>query len=226
MAGRLGRRGREAVDSRWTAERAPRGCRQPVNERWEAVDSRWSAERVSKGCRQPVGGAVGGAVGGCAVTTVRRMTGDPRVAIERLLYDYCFGIDSGDFASTAELFGDGGLYGLVGSDQAARGSSQVLGMLRASVRTYDGVPRTRHLVTNVSIDLADDERSATVRSSVQVVHQPGPGEPIRPIVVGTYLDRVVLTDDTAGLAAWRFAERRMHLEFTGDLSTHLQAGFL
>lgn len=142
-----------------------------------------------------------------------------RHAIERLLYDYCYGIDSGDFAFTAALFGDDGLYGLVGG-AAASGSAQVLGTMQASVRTYDGVPRTRHVVTNVCIDVDDDGEHGSVRSYVQVVHQP-PGGAVGPIVVGTYLDRVHLVD-----GCWLFAERRMHLELVGDLRTHLNDGFL
>lgn len=143
-----------------------------------------------------------------------------RDAIERLLYEYCHGIDTGDFAATAALFGVDGLYGLLGSSSAARGSAQVLAMMRASVRTYEGVPRTRHVVTNVCIDIDPDGTSASARSYVQVIHQP-PGGAIGPIVVGTYLDRLQVVD-----GAWQFRERRMQLELTGDLSTHLQPGFL
>ena len=146
-----------------------------------------------------------------------------RRAIERLLYDYCFGIDTGDFAFTAGLFGEDGQYGLVGGPSAC-GSAQVLGMLQASVRTYDGVPRTRHIVTNVCIDMEDeldtDGGPATVRSYIQVVHQP-PDVPVRSIVVGTYFDRVHRVGDR-----WFFAERRMQLELVGDLRTHLNEGFL
>ena len=146
-----------------------------------------------------------------------------RRAIERLLYDYCFGIDTGDFAFTAGLFGEDGQYGLVGGP-SARGSAQVLGMLQASVRRYDGVPRTRHIVTNVCIDMEDkpdtDDGLATVRSYIQVVHQPPDGA-VRSIVVGTYFDRVHRVDDR-----WLFAERRMQLELVGDLRTHLNEGFL
>lgn len=132
---------------------------------------------------------------------------------------YCWGIDTGDFESTAALFGDDGQYGLVGAG-AARGSAQVLGMFQASVRTYDGVPRTRHVITNIVIEVGDGATTGSVRCYVQVIHQP-PGEEIRPIVVGTYLDRVHLVGDQ-----WQFAERRMHLELVGDLTSHLQPGFL
>jgi len=145
--------------------------------------------------------------------------------IERLLFDYCWGIDHGDFAFTASLFGEAGLYGLVGAG-AARGAVQVLGMFEASTRKHDGVPRTRHVVTNVVIEVDDEGQSATARSYVQVLHQPPsasgePRHPIGPIVVGTYLDTVHLVD-----GSWQFAERRMHLEMVGDLSTHLNPGFL
>ena len=142
-----------------------------------------------------------------------------RRAIERVLFDYCDGIDRGDFEQTAALFGDDGLYGLVGAG-AARGAAQVLAQMNASVRTYDGVPRTRHVVTNVCIDVDEDQQSGTARSYVQVIHQP-PGGAIRPIVVGTYLDRLHVVD-----GVWQFAERRMHLELIGDLSTHLNPGIM
>ena len=144
---------------------------------------------------------------------------DAREGIERLLMAYCWGIDTGDFESTAALFGDDGQYGLVGAG-AARGSAQVLGMFQASVRTYDGVPRTRHVITNIVIDVDDGATTGSARCYVQVLHQP-PDEEIRPIVVGTYLDRVHLVGDQ-----WQFAERRMHLELVGNLTSHLQPGYL
>lgn len=144
---------------------------------------------------------------------------DAREGIERLLTAYCWGIDTGNFESTAALFGEDGLYGLVDAG-AARGADQVLGMFRASVRTYDGVPRTRHVITNLVIDVDHGGTTGSARCYVQVIHQP-PGEEIRPIVVGTYLDRVHLVGDE-----WQFAERRMHLELVGNLTSHLQPGFL
>ena len=146
---------------------------------------------------------------------------EPREAMERVLFEYCDGIDRGDFARTAALFGTDGIYGLVDARSVARGSEQVLAQFLGSVRTYDGVPRTRHVVTNVVIDVADDQVSGTARSYVQVLHQPPGGGPIGPIVVGSYYDRLHIVDD-----AWQFAERRMHLELVGDLSTHLQPGIL
>ncbi len=139
---------------------------------------------------------------------------DPREGIERLLYAYCWGIDTGDFEATAALFGEAGLYGLVGG-AAASGAKQVLAAISHTTRKFEGVPRTRHIVTNVVIDVDESGTSGRSRSYVQVVHH-APGGPLAPVVAGTYLDRVHLVD-----GEWQFAERRMHIELTGDLSTHL-----
>ena len=139
---------------------------------------------------------------------------NPREGIERLLYAYSDTIDRGDFEATAAMFGDEGLYGLVGSG-AAQGAVQILATLRGSVQVYDGVPRTRHIVTNVVIDVDDGAVTGRARSYVQVVHQ-APDGPLAPIVAGTYHDHVHVVD-----GVWQFAERRMHIELTGNLSTHL-----
>ncbi len=134
--------------------------------------------------------------------------------VRRLLFAYSEGVDSGRFEDVADLFGDGGIYGEV-DGPAARGRGQVLAAMKGNVRVYDGVPRTRHVVSNVVIDIDGSGESARCRSYVQVVHQP-PGGEISTIVAGTYHDVVVRDGDS-----WKFAERRMHLELIGDLSTHL-----
>ncbi len=139
---------------------------------------------------------------------------DAREAIERLLFAYCDGIDRGNLAATAELFGIDGLYGQI-DGPAACGAAQVLAAMQRSVRMYDGVPRTRHIVTNIVIDINDDQISAQSRSYVQVLHQ-APGGELGPIAVGTYIDRVHLSG-----GSWKFAERRMMLELIGDMGTHL-----
>jgi 3-phenylpropionate/cinnamic acid dioxygenase small subunit len=144
---------------------------------------------------------------------------EAREGIERLLFTYSATIDRGDLEATAALFGEAGLYGLVGSGAAA-GARQVLATMRGSIRMYDGVPRTRHVVTNVIIDVDSDQSSGAAQSYIQVLHQPPDGV-LRPIVAGTYFDRVHLVGDH-----WQFAERRMHIELTGDLTTHLAAGAL
>lgn len=139
---------------------------------------------------------------------------EAREAIRQLLFAYSDGVDGGRFDDVAELFGDDGLYGEV-DGPAARGRAQVLAAMNGNVRLYEGVPRTRHIVTNVTIRLDDSCERGQCQSYVQVLHQP-PGGEIRTIVAGTYLDVVERVD-----GVWRFVERRMNLELIGDLSTHL-----
>jgi hypothetical protein len=138
-----------------------------------------------------------------------------REGIERLLYAYSDTIDRGDFVATGRLFAPEGLYGRAGSSAAACGPEQVTGALAGNVRLYDGVPRTRHCVSNVVIDVDPSGETAQVQSYVHVHHQP-PGLPLITIACGTYRDRVHIVD-----GEWRFAERRMHIELVGDMSTHL-----
>ena len=68
---------------------------------------------------------------------------NPREGIERLLFDYCDGIDRGDFESTANLFGEAGLYGLVGSGAGPAGVSH-LSCQRSHLRRIATHPARRH----------------------------------------------------------------------------------
>lgn len=139
---------------------------------------------------------------------------DAREGIERLLYRYSTTLDRGDLESCAALFGGAGLYGLVGG-AAASGAQQVLATMHSTIRMYSGVPRTRHLVTNVIINVGEDLISGSAESYVQVLHQALGGR-LAPVVAGTYFDRVHLVS-----GEWQFAERRMQIELVGDVSTHL-----
>jgi len=81
--------------------------------------------------------------------------------------------------------------------------------------SYDGVPRTRHMITNVLIDVDVSGTSGSCKSYVQVLHQ-GPGGPLHPVVAGTYHDKVHVVE-----GRWLFAERLMEMQLIGDLSTHV-----
>ena len=80
----------------------------------------------------------------------------------------------------------------------------------ANRATASSVPVTRparasrHLVTNIRVDVAGDSASATS----QILLFTGAGQ--LPLV-GTYADRLARTPD-----GWRFAERRGSLDFTGE----------
>ena len=128
-----------------------------------------------------------------------------------LMVEYCDSIDRGDLDGCAALFRNG-RWGIVG--QLAEGEAAVRALL-ANVTLYDGVPRTRHLMSNVLIDVAADGTSATARSCLMVMQGVPPDFPVQAIFVGSYSDTFVLE---AG--QWRFRERVIVPDLVGDLSRH------
>jgi hypothetical protein len=134
--------------------------------------------------------------------------------ITRLLFAYCTGIDTGHLDDTAQLFAEGTWY--LNPDSPLTGREDVAGFLHDNVILYAGVPGTRHVVTNIRIDLADDRASARAQSYV-IVHQSVPGSAPEIIFQGAY-------DDTFACSGsgWHFAERRIITDGTGDMSRHLK----
>lgn len=135
-----------------------------------------------------------------------------------LLYTYAERIDAGDFAGVADLFADAEMT-FEGHDAVRRGRHEVLALYERSTRRYpdDGTPKTRHLVTNVIVDLHDAETTATSRSSY-VVLQAVPGAlALQPIIVGRYHDRFARVD-----GRWRFAARHMFVDLVGELGHHMR----
>jgi 3-phenylpropionate/cinnamic acid dioxygenase small subunit len=137
-----------------------------------------------------------------------------RAAIEALLYTYAERIDAGDLRGVAELF-RGAIYrGAQGGEY--HGADAVYGVLSSRVVLYDGIPRTRHVTTNVVIDVDLAAGTATARSYFTVL-QGVAGQPLQPIVAGRYHDQFV-----CAVGAWRFADRLIFMDLIGDLSRHLR----
>jgi ketosteroid isomerase-like protein len=138
-----------------------------------------------------------------------------RDAIERLILTYAERIDRGDFAGVGELFADGVIAAPDGT-ALARGSYQAQRLYERTTRRYeDGTPRTKHVTSNLLIEVDDAGGTARARSYFTVL-QAAPDLPLQPIVAGRYEDR--FERDGEG---WRFAERRMFVELIGDVSRHL-----
>ncbi|HEY2204455.1 MAG TPA: nuclear transport factor 2 family protein [Pseudonocardia sp.] len=146
---------------------------------------------------------------------------DAEDQITRLIHAYCTGIDTGNLDDTAQLFTDGTWY--LNPDTPFTGFAAVSGFLRDNVLLYDGVPATRHTITNIRIDVADGPEGVgdTARANCYVaVYQAAPGRAPEVIFVGSY-------DDTfardAGTGRWRFADRVINTLGVGDMSRHLRA---
>ena len=135
--------------------------------------------------------------------------------IEQLLYLYAERIDDGDFQGVGELFSRGRIKGPDGA-VIAEGATEVQGLYESSTRLYEcGTPRTQHMTTNVIIEIDESGLSAQGRARF-TVFQCLPDFPLQPIISGRYVDGFVCVDGT-----WTFSERRMKVDFAGDLSRHL-----
>ena len=136
-------------------------------------------------------------------------------AITTLMYRYAECVDAADFVGIGTLFAHGQLTtrGLPG---AIVGADAVRDLYTGTNKVHaNGTLMTRHLTTNVIVDIDEDAHTATARSSF-VVFQATPTVPLQPIVTGRYRDRFERVE-----GAWRFAEREMGVEQIGDVSDHL-----
>jgi 3-phenylpropionate/cinnamic acid dioxygenase small subunit len=143
---------------------------------------------------------------------------DAARSIENLIYSYAGFVDDGDIGSVAGLFRDA-VIGVDGMEDGLRGQEKIEALLRSTIRLHDdGTPRTKHVTTNVLIEVADDETTATARSYF-TVFQAVDGLGLQPIVAGRYRDRFACSD-----GRWHFVERRFTTDLIGDISRHLLAG--
>lgn len=140
------------------------------------------------------------------------MKDHPALAIPNLLYAYAMRFDDGDFDGAAALFDKGCV---VAGGQRIVGRENILAMWQQWVKTYDGKPLTRHLVTNPIIDLAGDGASATCQSQWTVI-QAAPGFPLQIVASGRYRDS--FARDATG---WHFTTREyLQTDLVGDASAH------
>ena len=152
-----------------------------------------------------------------STSTPNRVPTDPPSscrAIENLIATYAELVDDGDFAGVGILLADATFTGGVGS---VSGRDAIEKMLRDSLIVYDdGTPRTKHVITNVAIEV-DEEAGTAVSRSYFTALQALPDLALQPIVSGRYKDRF----ERSG-GQWRFVERRVETDLVGDVSRHLR----
>jgi 3-phenylpropionate/cinnamic acid dioxygenase small subunit len=138
-----------------------------------------------------------------------------RDEIAALIFRYAELLDAGDFARVGKLF-QHARYG-AGEGPLTLSGEDVAKLNRDLVIVYeDGTPRTKHVITNLVIEVDEEAVTAAARSYFVVLQQT-PDAPLRPIVSGRYHDRFERVD-----GRWRFAERRIQVDLEGDLSRHLR----
>jgi 3-phenylpropionate/cinnamic acid dioxygenase small subunit len=136
-------------------------------------------------------------------------------AIRALIYTYAERLDAGDLESVAQLFTDATLRSNLRAE-VRRGSRAALETFRGSVALYDGSPCTKHVTTNVVIEVDSSRGTATARSYFSVL-QARPELPLQVIIAGRYHDQFARTGGN-----WHFTDRMIHVDLSGDLRFHLK----
>jgi 3-phenylpropionate/cinnamic acid dioxygenase small subunit len=145
------------------------------------------------------------------------VTTDARDAISRQLFAYAELVDAGDFAGVSQLF-EHATYRAVAGDQIGvrTGAAEVQKQFeKFTLRHEDGTPSTKHVITNVVVEVEDGATSAKARSYFTVL-QARPTLPLQAIVAGRYHDEFAVID-----GAWRFTDRLIITDMVGDISQHL-----
>jgi len=141
------------------------------------------------------------------------MTSDEQ-AIANLINTAAARTDDGDFAAVGALFTEASF--AVAGGPRVTGSDEVTALQSGSVALHDdGTPRTHHVVSNLSIWVDDDSRTARAESRF-TAFQATEKLPLQPIATGAYIDEFV---HDAG--EWRFASRLVRTVLAGDLSQYL-----
>jgi hypothetical protein len=147
--------------------------------------------------------------------------------LRRIILSYPELIDRGDLAGVARLlagvrFGaaSGRNAPLIPLDQlTTRTAGEVRETYENAVILYDdGLPHTKHLVSNIDIAFADDRQTASSRCSYAVL-QALDDFPLQLIIAGRYEDVFEATPE-----GWRLTIRREYTDLVGDLSRHVKPG--
>ena len=138
------------------------------------------------------------------------MTADSVQLLTAKVYAYAELFDTGQFDAFAAQFEHGVWH------KAEPGAEGVRRYLDEHVITYDGSPRTKHVTTNLVIDVDEATGVATASSYVTVL-QAAPDLPLQPIFAGRYRDRFERVDGD-----WRWLERRVIGDLYGDVSHHVR----
>jgi 3-phenylpropionate/cinnamic acid dioxygenase small subunit len=136
---------------------------------------------------------------------------DDRGEIENLLARYCELFDSGDMDGYVALFTDAHIANHFASSD---GPEELREFFERNGLFYDGKPQTRHVITNLHVEVAPDRLHAQARSYV-TVFQALSDFPLQPVFIGQYQDELIKVE-----GAWRFSSRVCEPFLAGDLSRH------
>ena len=108
-----------------------------------------------------------------------------------------------------------GHWGVIGEPGGpAVGAAAVAERLQAVIIYECGTPRTKHLMSNVDIEIESETR-ATARCCIMVMQAVAPELPLQAIFIGRYEDVFEYAD-----GQWRFLSRDIHPDLIGRMDFH------
>ncbi len=136
--------------------------------------------------------------------------------IMSLLNRYSHTVDGGDIDGFVALYDKGEWY--VADTPPNRGSKAVFDNVLSKVIIYaDGTPRTRHVNSNIELQIDEKDGTAAGQRYVTVLQQTD-SLPLQAIFSGHYHDEFVKEN-----GKWRFAKTVIHRPLVGDISQHLRS---
>ena len=143
------------------------------------------------------------------------MTWESHRDIERLMFRYARSVDLAQWDELGRLFTHGRVRATT-SDDVASGATEVANLWASVNKVHgDGTLRTRHLLTNVMIEIDEDGGTATAESYF-MVFQATDRTPLQPIAGGRYTDQFRRRD-----GMWWFEEKFIHVDQVGNVADHL-----
>ena len=137
-------------------------------------------------------------------------------AITTLIYTYAERIDAGDFAGVAELFEHATLT-FEGFGDAVSGRDAIEALYTRSTRRYDdGTPKTKHVMTNVIVDVGNDGVTAASRSYFTVLQAVPGALALQPVIAGRYRHGYQRAE-----GRWRVVTMHVMIDLVGDLGHHM-----
>lgn len=136
-------------------------------------------------------------------------------AIKNVVLSYVALLDLGDLDGLANVFARATVR-IHGSANELRGAAAYKEFIEQGVQLYDGVPSTKHVVSNLMVEIDDDRRTATARS-YYTAFQARPELPLQPILAGRFHDRLEREGDH-----WHIVERVIYADLVGDLRFHVK----
>lgn len=137
-------------------------------------------------------------------------------AITTLIHRYAERIDAGDFAGVGELFAHATLT-FEGFGDAVSGREAIAALYARTTRRYeDGTPRTKHVMTNVMVDVAEDGTTASSRSYFTVLQAVPGALALQPVIAGRYRHAYEQTE-----GRWRVTAMHITIDLVGDLGHHM-----